>query len=148
MYFSRLYRLHRSMPWNTLFRKESFFVYTWGEILKTPGGIVSLTIVVAAKKSGVYCVRNNEEMVLFPAKEYLEWNITVCPMFCTQCIPDFFVADHYNLRNTIPPGGSKVLASVHWHVRFCYLKIYIQGSRHFNLFNALIYLWLMNKSIA
>jgi hypothetical protein len=48
----------------------------------------------------MYCVRNIEELVLFPCKEYLEWNRTVFPMSRPQWIPDFFVAVHYGLRNT------------------------------------------------
>jgi hypothetical protein len=49
-------------------------------------------------------------MELFPSKEYLERNITVFPMFSTQYFPDFFVAEHYGVRNTTS-WGSKDLAS-------------------------------------
>jgi hypothetical protein len=51
-------------------------------------------------------------MVLFPFLEYLDKNITVFPMSLTQYIPDFFVAEHYGLRNTAS-WWSKDLASGH-----------------------------------
>jgi hypothetical protein len=62
----------------------------------------------------MYCVRNIEEIVLLPSKEYLER--TVFPMFRTQNILDFFVAEHYGFWNTMVCGtlyswGSKDLAS-------------------------------------
>jgi hypothetical protein len=84
---------------------------SWGEILRPPGGGVSQTMVFCYTKNwGVNCVRNIVEMVLFHSKEYLDWNITVFPMFHTQYIPDFCVAEHYGLRNTTS-WGSKDLAS-------------------------------------
>jgi hypothetical protein len=62
----------------------------------------------ATKKSGVYCVRNIEEVVFIQSKEYLDRNVTIFTMFRTQYIPDFFVGEHCGLRNTIPPGGLRI----------------------------------------
>jgi hypothetical protein len=75
-----------------------------GEILRPPGDSVSQTIVFC--KSGLYCVRNIEEMlpVLFPSKEYKDRNITffccfvhntVYPRFL--CSGILYFAKHYLL---------------------------------------------------
>jgi hypothetical protein len=59
-------------------------------------------------------------MVLILPKEYLNKNITFPPMFRTQYIPDFFVAEHYGgLRNTFSWG---VLGS---RLRLCLKTIYL-----------------------
>jgi hypothetical protein len=47
-------------------------------------------------------------MVLLLSAEYLERNLTVFAKFRAQYIPDFFVEEHFGLRNTT---WSKDLAS-------------------------------------
>jgi hypothetical protein len=49
-------------------------------------------------------------MVLFPSKEYLNWKITVFPMFRTQCIPVSLLRITM-VSGTLPPRGTKDLAS-------------------------------------
>jgi hypothetical protein len=41
----------------------------------------------ATKKSGVYCVRNISEMVLFLSKEYVDKNITFSRIFVRDLYP-------------------------------------------------------------
>jgi hypothetical protein len=63
---------------------------SWGEILRPPGGSVSQTILFRYKENSIWRI--------FRHKHYRY--ITLLPMFLTQYTPDFFVAEHYGLRNT------------------------------------------------
>jgi hypothetical protein len=62
------------------------------------GGNVSQAIVFRKK---IYYEYKNMEKCMFLSKYSSEINNAISSMFRTQYTPDFFVAEHYDLRNTI-----------------------------------------------
>jgi hypothetical protein len=75
--------------------------------LDPPGGSVTQTIVFrATKKSGVYCVRNFGNSVMFQSKYSLERNKTISSMFqFIHIISMNFSFGNPMVCETLPPGG-------------------------------------------
>jgi hypothetical protein len=56
---------------------------------------------------GILCKKHRKKIV-FMSKYSLERNNTIFFMFLTQYTPDFFVAEHYMVCETIPHGGLRI----------------------------------------
>jgi hypothetical protein len=54
---------------------------------------------------------------LFLSKECLDRKLTFFRFFVHTYTPDFFVAEHYGLRKTLPPGGLRI--SPHRSIKIC-----------------------------
>jgi hypothetical protein len=71
--------------------------------------IVSRTIVFRHKEIGDILCTKQREKVMILSNYSTDRNNTISSMFRTQYTPDFFVAEHCGLRNTLlPPGGLRI----------------------------------------